>query len=56
MATVTVASVTTKGSPYPTRVACRFQGRDGQISNSTQADVLDTLAEMFARWADESVI
>ena len=67
--TVIVAPMTTKGRPYPTRVACRFQGKDGQIvldqvrtidqtrllrslgqiSKSTQADVLDTLAEMFAR-------
>ena len=68
IATVIVAPMTTKGRPYPTRVACRFQGKDGQIvldqvrtidktrllrnlgqiSKSTQADVLDTLAEMFA--------
>lgn len=68
VATVIVAPMTTKGRPYPTRVACRFQGKDGQIvldqvrtldkirllrklgriSKPTQADVLDTLAEMFA--------
>ncbi len=68
IATVIVAPMTTKGRPYPTRVACRFQGKDGQIvldqvrtldkirllrklgriSKPTQADVLDTLAEMFA--------
>ena len=68
IATVIVAPMTTKGRPYPTRVACRFQGKDGQIvldqvrtidktrllrnlgqvSKSTQVDVLDTLAEMFA--------
>lgn len=29
--TVIVAPMTTKGPAYPTRVACRFQGRDGQI-------------------------
>lgn len=29
--TVIVAPMTTKGRPYPTRVACRFQGKDGQI-------------------------
>ena len=29
--TVIVAPMTTKGRAYPTRVACRFQGRDGQI-------------------------
>lgn len=31
IATVIVAPMTTKGRPYPTRVACRFQGKDGQI-------------------------
>ncbi|MCD6287394.1 MAG: type II toxin-antitoxin system PemK/MazF family toxin [Anaerolineae bacterium] len=69
IATVIVAPMTTKGRPYPTRVAWRFQGKDGQIvldqvrtidktrllrnlgqiGKSTQADVLDTLAEMFAK-------
>jgi len=29
--TVIVAPVTTKGQPYPTRVACTFQGKRGQI-------------------------
>lgn len=29
--TVIVAPMTTKGRPYPTRVACRFQGTEGQI-------------------------
>ena len=68
IATVIVAPMTTKGRPYPTRVPCRFQGKEGQIvldqirtvdksrlvhklgriSKSTQADVLDTIAEMFA--------
>ena len=68
IATVIVAPMTTKGHPYPTRVSCRFQGKEGQIvldqirtvdksrlvrklgriSKSTQADVLDTIAEMFA--------
>ena len=31
IATVIVAPMTTKGRPYPTRVACRFQGRDSQV-------------------------
>ncbi len=30
--TVIVAPMTTKGRPYPTRVACQFKGRDGQIT------------------------
>ena len=30
--TVIVAPMTTRGRPYPTRVRCRFQGRDGQIA------------------------
>src|SRR5580704_10491346 len=29
--TVIVAPMTTKGRPYPTRVACAFQGKRGQI-------------------------
>jgi mRNA interferase MazF len=29
--TVIVAPMTTKGWPYPTRVACTFQGKRGQI-------------------------
>jgi len=31
IATVIVAPMTTRGRPYPTRVACRFKGRDGQV-------------------------
>lgn len=30
--TVIVAPMTTKGRPYPTRVNCRFKGKDGQIA------------------------
>lgn len=29
--TVIVAPMTTKGTAYPTRVACKFQGKQGQI-------------------------
>lgn len=29
--TVLIAPMTTKGRNYPTRVSCRFQGKDGQI-------------------------
>ena len=29
--TVIVAPMTTKGTPYPTRVSCKFQGRQGQV-------------------------
>ncbi len=29
--TVIVAPMTTKGRPYPSRVSCRFQGKEGQI-------------------------
>ena len=29
--TVIVAPMTTKGRPYPTRVACKFDGKDGQV-------------------------
>lgn len=31
IATVIVAPMTTKGRPYPTRVLCRFQDKDGQV-------------------------
>ena len=31
IATVIIAPMTTKGRGYPTRVACRFQGKEGQI-------------------------
>jgi mRNA interferase MazF len=31
IATVIVAPMTTKGQTYPTRVACLFQGKEGQI-------------------------
>ncbi len=30
--TVIVAPMTTKGRPYPSRVACRFQGKHGMIA------------------------
>lgn len=29
--TAIVAPMTTKGRPYPTRVACRFRGKSGQV-------------------------
>jgi mRNA interferase MazF len=29
--TVMVAPMTTKGRPYPSRVPCRFQGKEGQV-------------------------
>lgn len=31
IATVIVAPMTTKGKPYPSRVACQFEGKRGQI-------------------------
>jgi mRNA interferase MazF len=31
IATVIIAPMTTRGRPYPTRVMCRFQGKDGQV-------------------------
>src|SRR4026209_248049 len=31
IATIIVAPMTTQGQAYPTRVPCRFQGKDGQI-------------------------
>jgi mRNA interferase MazF len=29
--TVIIAPMTTRGRPYPSRIPCRFQGRDGQV-------------------------
>ena len=29
--TVIVAPMTTKGTSYPTRVSCKFQGKQGQV-------------------------
>lgn len=29
--TVIVAPMTTKGRVYPTRISCRFEGKDGQV-------------------------
>src|SRR3989304_8006618 len=29
--TVIIAPMTTKGRPYPSRVRCRFEGKDGQV-------------------------
>lgn len=69
IATVIAAPMTTKGRPYPSRVACHFQGKDGQIvldqvrtvdkrrllrnlgqiNRTTQREVLDVLADMFAQ-------
>jgi len=31
IATVMIAPMTTKGRPYPMRVPCHFEGKDGQI-------------------------
>ncbi len=31
VATVMIAPMTTKGRAYPTRAACRFKGKEGQI-------------------------
>ena len=31
ISTVIVAPMTTKGQSYPTRVACTFQGKEGQV-------------------------
>jgi mRNA interferase MazF len=32
IATIIIAPLTTRGRPYPTRVPCRFQGKNGQIA------------------------
>ncbi|MEE9615625.1 MAG: type II toxin-antitoxin system PemK/MazF family toxin, partial [Anaerolineae bacterium] len=43
IATAIVAPMTAKGCPYPTRVACRFQGKEGQI-------VLDQMRTIDKSW------
>jgi len=30
--TAIIAPMTTKGQDYPTRIACRFKGKDGQVA------------------------
>jgi mRNA interferase MazF len=67
--TVIIAPLTSKGRDYPTRVPCRFDGKDGQavldqirtvdktrlvrklgqLESDTQDQILDSLAELFAR-------
>lgn len=32
IATVIIAPMTTKGRPYPTRVHCEFEGKQGQVA------------------------
>jgi mRNA interferase MazF len=32
IATIIIAPMTSRGRPYPTRVPCRFQGKNGQIA------------------------
>jgi mRNA interferase MazF len=32
LATILVAPMTTAGAPYPTRVPCRFRGKEGRIA------------------------
>ena len=31
ISTIIVAPMTTKGRPYPSRVQCKFEGKDGQV-------------------------
>ena len=40
--TVIVAPMTTKGRPYPTRIACHFEGKEGQVVLD-QIRTVDTL-------------
>lgn len=54
--TVIVAPMTTKGQPYPTRVACRFKGKDGlvvldQIRTVDKARLVKRLGRIDARTA-----
>ncbi|MBX9625842.1 MAG: type II toxin-antitoxin system PemK/MazF family toxin [Gemmataceae bacterium] len=54
--TVIVAPMTTKGQPYPTRVACRFKGKDGlvvldQIRTVDKSRLVKRLGRIDARTA-----
>lgn len=56
--TVIIAPLTTKGRPYPTRVPCRFQGKDGQVVLD-QIRIVDKvrlvrrLGKLDRRWSPE---
>ena len=41
ISTIIIAPMTTKGRPYPSRVLCKFQGKDGQI-------ILDQIQPAFS--------
>ena len=49
ISTVIVAPMTTKGKNYPTRINCKFQGKEGQIDRITERKVLRLLQELFSR-------
>jgi mRNA interferase MazF len=54
--TVILAPLTTGGKPYPTRVPCRFKGKDGQvvldqIRTVDQARLLKRLGQIDAKTA-----
>jgi mRNA interferase MazF len=58
--TVIIAPMTTKSRPYPTRVACRFHGKDGQIvldqiRTVDRTRLVKRLGRLDKRWADQVV-
>ena len=54
VATVIIAPMTTVGRSYPTRVACRFQDKDGQIALDQLRTVdKSRLITRLGRLADE---
>ena len=50
--TVIVAPMTTKGRSYPTRVACRFRGKHGQVVYRLREDFGAEPAQLRACFAD----
>lgn len=57
IATAIIAPMTTKGRSYPTRVACRFSGRSGQvvldqIRTVDQSRLVKKLGRVDARTAE----
>jgi mRNA interferase MazF len=54
--TVMVAPMTTGGQPYPWRVQCRFQGRNGFVATDQLRTVdIERLARRLGRLAGKSV-
>jgi mRNA interferase MazF len=50
-----VAPMTTKGRPYPTRVACTFEGKEGQVVlDQIRTVYRERLVRKLGRLTDEA--